>query len=110
MPRVSNKQNGKVFEVKAGDILYDALDDQGSTLPHGCLSGSCGACRIEVHKGKENLDPIGFIEKNTVDSIKDYVKKSLMDPEINLREIRLSCRCKVMGDVEFSPYDKDKKK
>lgn len=67
MPRVSLTNTTKVFEVNEGEILYDALYDRGEELPHGCLSGSCGACRVEVTQGAENLQEAGYIEKNTLE-------------------------------------------
>lgn len=97
MPRVSIQGTDKSFEVKTDEIIYNALSDQGEELPHGCLAGSCGACRIEVLAGKENLHPPGAIEQNTIEAIKLDLKL----PE-NI-EIRLSCRAKVIGDVSIKP-------
>ena len=90
MPIVSI--NGQTFEIKEGDTLFDALDAQGHTLPHGCLSGSCGACRINVLEGAENLQAASFIESGTVSDIaREYPDKE---------NIRLSCRAQIKaGDV-----------
>lgn len=109
MPKVTNKQNDKDFEVSTNSILYDALDDQGEQLPHGCLSGSCGACKVEILNGTDGLDEPGFIENNTLESIISYIKENNLDPDIDKKVLRLSCRAVVKGDVEFSPYIKDKK-
>ena len=82
------------FDVKLSAILYDELEHQGLVLPHGCLAGSCGSCRIHVTKGIENLSPMGPVEQDTVDHIKgSYPGK----------EVRLSCRAKVLGDVTITP-------
>ena len=82
------------FEVKLSAILYDELERQGLVLPHGCLAGSCGSCRIHVTKGIENLSPMGPVEQDTVDHIKgSYPGK----------DVRLSCRAKVLGDVTITP-------
>lgn len=82
------------YKVNLSQILYDELDRQGLQLPHGCLSGSCGSCRIHVIKGIENLSPMGVVETDTVDHIKSaYPGKT----------VRLSCRAKVLGDVEIIP-------
>lgn len=44
--------------------------------PHGCLSGSCGACRVEVTQGAENLQEAGYIEKNTLEAVvEEYTEK-----------------------------------
>jgi ferredoxin len=103
MPRVSIDGTDKTFEVKEGEILYDSLYDRGHELPHGCLSGSCGACRIEVISGKENLMASGVIEKNTIDSLKEEFTKVHGEEFVKGKEIRLSCRAKVLGDVNIRP-------
>lgn len=88
----SNKS--QLYKVNLNQILYDELERQGLVLPHGCLAGSCGSCRIHVDKGIENLSPMGVVETDTVDSIKNsYPGKT----------VRLSCRAKVLGDVEITP-------
>ncbi len=99
MPIVSIKDTEKVFEVNEGEILYDSLYDRGYSLPHGCLSGSCGACRIEVITGKENLLPAGIIEQNTIDALRDEFSQQYGENFIKDKEIRLSCRAKVSGPV-----------
>lgn len=101
MPKVSvNDQN---FEVGEGEILYDALCDRGLELPHGCLSGSCGACRVEVVEGIQNLQKPGLVEQDTVQSLKDEFKITYGDEFVANTEIRLSCRAKVLGDVKVRP-------
>ena len=103
MPRVSIDGTDKTFEVKEGEILYDSLYDRGYELPHGCLSGSCGACRVEVISGKENLMPAGVIEENTIDSLKEEFTKVHGEKFVSGKEIRLSCRAKVLGNVNICP-------
>ena len=101
MPRVSIADSSKTFEVSEGETLYNSLSDQGESLPHGCLSGSCGACRIEVISGKENLHPPSFIELNTIEALKEEFRETnAIEASC---EIRLSCRAKVLGDVVFRP-------
>lgn len=97
MPRVSIEGTNKSFEVKTEEIIYNALSDQGEELPHGCLAGSCGACRIEILHGKENLLTASVIEQNTIDSLRIELN---IEPS---KEIRLSCRAKVLGDVVIKP-------
>lgn len=103
MPRVSIKDTDKTFEVNDGEILYDALYDRGYELPHGCLSGSCGACRVEITSGKEHLQPPSVVESNTIDAIKEEFVKTEGSASIEGKEIRLSCRARVQGDVTFKP-------
>lgn len=101
MPRVSIEGTEKVFEVKEGGIIYDSLSDQGEDLPHGCLSGSCGACRIEITSGKENLQPAGIIESNTLESLQDEFLQKRGKEFVEGKTIRLACRAKVTGDISF---------
>lgn len=102
MPIVSIKDSNRTYEVKSGEVLYDALFDQGEELPHGCLSGSCGACRIEVTKGIENLLAPGVIEQNTIEALRAEFT-NIKGRDILDKTIRLSCRAKVFGDVVIIP-------
>jgi ferredoxin len=99
MPRVSFQDAQKDFEVNEGEVLYDALFDRGQNLPHGCLSGSCGACRVQITEGKENLQPPGVIEQNTISCLRDEFRQN-GSPEGDV-EIRLACRAKVTGNLSF---------
>jgi ferredoxin len=103
MPRVSIDGTEKVFEVNEGAILYDSLFDQGEDLPHGCLSGSCGACRIEVVSGKENLQAPGVIESNTLEALKEEFTEKRGKDFTEGKTIRLACRAKVNGEICFKP-------
>ena len=108
MPKITVTDTGEEFDVPTGTILFDGIAECGVELPHGCLSGSCGACRITVVKGAENLTAATLIESNTIEAIKDeYAKKE----GVNFLEgkiIRLSCRAKVTGDVDFYPMARKK--
>lgn len=103
MPRVSIKDTTKSFEVGKDEILYDSLYDRGEELPHGCLSGSCGACRVEVTAGKDNLQAPGVIEQNTIEALRDEFSQTHGPDFVKDKEIRLSCRAKVLGDVTIIP-------
>jgi len=98
MPIVSLSDKNLEFEVKENDILFDALDNQGEQLPHGCLAGSCGACRINVIKGAENLKMPSEIEKNTIESIRQNYERIHGPGSADDKNIRLSCRARVLGD------------
>lgn len=103
MPIVSIFDTTKTYEVKEGEILYDALFEHGKVLPHGCLSGSCGACRVEIIEGKDNLQAPGVVEQNTVDALKDEFLRTKGIDFVNKKEIRLSCRAKVLGNILINP-------
>jgi len=103
MPTVSIHGSKQTFHVSENSILYNALADQGLNLPHGCLAGSCGACRMNVVKGSENLAPPSAIEQNTLEAIADELRATLGEHEVSKMNLRLSCRAKVIGDVEIKP-------
>jgi ferredoxin len=82
------------FSVELNRAIYDELERQDLKLPHGCLAGSCGSCRIQVISGSENLAPMGAVEADTVAHIEgNYPGKT----------VRLSCRAKILGDIEIAP-------
>lgn len=83
--------NNKAYEVTEGGILYDELEKQNLLLPHGCLAGACGACKVEIISGAKNLSTPGAVESDTLSHIKD-----------GDRTIRLACRAKVLGDLTIS--------
>lgn len=101
MHRVSFKDKSETFIVKDKEILFDALDNHGEQLPHGCLAGSCGACKIEITTGAENLKEPSEIEKNTIEAIRQNYERIHGKGSANNKTIRLSCRAKVLGDIEF---------
>jgi len=92
----------KEFQVDTGDLIYDSLDNQGYKLPHGCLAGSCGSCRILILEGVENLAGTSVIEANTIENIvKDY-KQDKGEEFTKGRTFRLSCRARVSaGDIKI---------
>lgn len=78
------------IEIQTNGILYDELEKANIILPHGCLSGSCGACCIEILEGMENLSKPSTIEENTLSDLRR---------DKNIENIRLACRAKVLNDV-----------
>lgn len=103
MPTVSIKSKNQSFKVSQGEILFDALEKQGCELPHGCLAGSCGACRIEIVSGDELLSQPSEVEQNTIDSIKVNYARKHGEEFLKNKIIRLSCRAKIEheGDIEL---------
>lgn len=104
MPIVSIEGEDKTYEVNEKDIIFDALDSQGLKLPHGCLAGSCGACKIEIVEGKDNLKPASQVEQNTIESIKQNYDRINGEGSSEGREVRLSCRAKVLGDIKLKKF------
>ena len=99
MPTVSIKGENLEFQVKEKSIIFDALDDQGHELAHGCLAGSCGACRVLIADGAHNLSEPSLIEQNTIESILVNYRRIHGADWLKGKTIRLACRAKVLGDV-----------
>jgi ferredoxin len=90
MPTVSIKDadgNVKNFEADGQASIFDELQNLGFDLPHGCLAGSCSACKVYVLEGAECLSTPDPIESNTLSSLKSAYDKI---------PIRLSCRAKIL--------------
>ena len=82
------------FEVPGEKSLHQEIQNLGTELPFGCLAGSCGACRIEILEGIENLTSPSVIEKNTATHLAETMK---LDPD----KVRLACRAKANGPVRI---------
>lgn len=83
----------QAVECEKGQNLFQSFEENGIKLPHGCLSGSCGSCRIEILEGEENLSEPSFIEQDTL--------KSLASEYNDEKKLRLSCRAKINGPITF---------
>ncbi len=104
MPTVSvvrSTEEMAEFEIPSGEVLFDSLDNLGETLPHGCLAGSCGSCRILVIEGKENLSPPSAIEQDTINHIRISYGEKFGEAYLQGKTIRLSCRARVQGNVKI---------
>ena len=86
------------FQLENEEVLYDGLERQQLQLPHGCLAGACGACKVVILEGDQNLDRPSVIEQDTLDAI--YKN----NPHAHGKVIRLSCRAKVLGPIKATPF------
>jgi ferredoxin len=84
----------KSFEINEGETIFEGLERLGHILPHGCLAGSCGSCRVEVLKGSENLKIPGAVESDTITHLKNQLNRADAS-------IRLACRAKIIGEIEI---------
>lgn len=97
----------QVFEVEENRTIFDVAEDNKVELPHGCLAGSCGSCRIFILEGAENISPPSVIEENTIKNIAaDYKSQNIASPFGDEKKIRLSCRAKIngQGNIKISPF------
>ena len=91
------------FTIEKGDTLYEGLEKKGKILPHGCLAGSCGACKIIISENPHNLEEPDTIENNTLIAIYEN------NPHIQGKVVRLSCRSRIKGSVTISHFPHCKK-
>ncbi len=115
MPTVSVKEideNGEVLEkitfeseVLLGEVVYDELDKAGHQLPHGCLAGSCGSCRVQILEGAELLSPPAAIEADTIKHVTQNYNERLGEGYLQGTIIRMACRAKIQkeGKLIISP-------
>ncbi len=95
MFKVQNLSAHHTVNIRENESIFDGFSRDNQHLPHGCLSGSCGSCVIEIIDGAEQLTPPGIIEQNTLQAIKEA------HPQLMDKNLRLSCRAKVQGAVTF---------
>lgn len=88
-------QSIELDKVELQKTLYDLFDDQKIELPHGCLSGSCGACLVQICEGNEYLSAPNLMELETI-------KRSIPEHITSVAEkvFRLSCKLKLKPDVK----------
>ncbi len=91
--KYKNGDNIQEVECNIGQNLFQCFEEKGIKLPHGCLAGSCGSCKVEILEGMENISTAGVVEQDTLDTIKR--------DSPNLHHLRLSCRAKINGPVSF---------
>ena len=89
----TDDRTGASFEAAPGRSLLDAALEQGVDLPHGCRSGTCGACAVEILEGTENLVAPDPIEADSLERFR------MRDCE------RLACRACATGPVRLRPLD-----
>ena len=106
MPKVSLEEDDRTteFEVEEGEIIYHALERQGQKLPHGCLAGSCGSCRVLILKGEDDLQEPGYIESDTIKHLRETYSEKHGESFLKNKTIRLSCRAKTKNsDIIIKP-------
>ncbi len=106
MPKVSLEEDNitSTYEAEEDEIIYHALDRHGKKLPHGCLAGSCGSCRIIVLNGESNLKDPGYIETDTIRHLKESYQEKYGEDFLKNKTIRLSCRAKILkNEIKIKP-------
>ncbi|MDX1600494.1 MAG: 2Fe-2S iron-sulfur cluster-binding protein [Anaerolineales bacterium] len=78
------------FEVPEGKRLLKAIEDSGVDILHRCGGNArCTTCRVEFYAGEpQRMTTAEFMR---------------LEQEGLLGEARLSCQCKVEGDMHLKP-------
>ncbi|PIP89883.1 MAG: hypothetical protein COW01_06455 [Bdellovibrionales bacterium CG12_big_fil_rev_8_21_14_0_65_38_15] len=103
-----DQESSKNCTVNEGEILFDELEKQEIKLPHGCLAGSCGSCRVWVVEGADQLKEPSAIEQNTLDAITQTYNETVGSEFLEGKVLRLSCRARVQGSgkIVIAPLKK----
>lgn len=100
MPRVliaSGQGEPTVVEVAPGTTLFEAGAKIAAGIDTACVGkGTCGLCRVKIVAGAEHLNPYTDEERKHLGNV------------YHLTKVRLSCRCRVTGDVSIEIVRKKK--
>ena len=101
MPRVTIHQGeGEpiVVEVPEGTSLFEAGAKVSAGIDTACVGkGTCGLCRVKILAGAEHLPPYTAEERKHLGNV------------YHLTKVRLSCRCRLTGDVAIEIVRKKKR-
>ena len=87
-----------VIECAAGTTLFEAGAKVAAGIDTACVGkGTCGLCRVRITSGAEHLNPYTDEELRHLGNV------------YHLTKVRLSCRCKVSGDVAIEIVRKKKR-
>lgn len=108
--QVAEGTNLRKAAIEAGVNVHQGINGFGATLNrvlncHGF--GQCGTCRVNIVKGAENASEMGLMEKVRFRvPVPTPVTPLAFDPLPcmafigNEETMRLSCRTRIMGDME----------
>jgi len=104
MPKVTFVKEKKTIEVPAGANLRAEARKAGVEVYKGLHKylhcpgmGLCGSCRVYIKKGKDQVSSPGMVEKFTTKIANPEAQFAYLGHE---DELRLSCQCRVNGDIE----------
>ncbi len=98
--------SGRRGQVDEGTSIRGAARELGVEIESICAeNATCGKCMVLVEEGRfekynidskqENLSPVGIEERSYL----ERRPKLLKDKGWKIGQVRLSCQCKVLGDV-----------
>jgi len=90
MPAITIKSGDTttVVDCLEGSTLFEAGAKISAGIDTACVGkGTCGLCRVKIVAGAEHLTPFTEEERKHLGNV------------YHITKVRLSCRCKVSGDV-----------
>jgi len=95
---IDSPEEFQELEIELEQTIFDECEKSGLPLPHGCLAGSCGSCRVDILEGSEFLKAPSVIEQNTIDALKIELIEKYGEASVLSKKIRLSCRARMIKD------------
>lgn len=91
---------GRVFKVRAGDVLLDGALANGVEIPHDCRAGTCGTCLVQVKKGQTVCG-----ETHTRGMVHACQARVVSDLEVDMEDVPEidTARARLVGLRELAP-------
>jgi len=91
---------GRVFRVRAGDVLLDGALANGVEIPHDCRAGTCGTCMVQVVKGQTVCG-----ETHTHGMVHACQARVVSDLEVEMEDVPEidTARARLVGLRELAP-------
>lgn len=68
LPHATLCPEGAVIEAKTGELVLDALLENGIEIEHACeKSCACSTCHVVVREGFDSLEPADDLEEDQLD-------------------------------------------
>jgi CDP-4-dehydro-6-deoxyglucose reductase len=83
MTKIVIKPDNISFDVESNETILDAALKQNLNLPHGCKSGTCGACKCKVISGDLRLEPYNKTVLSDYDKNQGYTLLCKAHPDSN---------------------------
>jgi len=91
---------GRVFRVRAGDVLLDGALANGVEIPHDCRAGTCGTCMVQVVMGQTVCG-----ETHTQGMVHACQARVVSDLEVEMEDVPEidTTRARLVGLRELAP-------
>lgn len=99
MAKLSMDGISREFSLTGKQTIFNALRKQGLELDHGCLAGSCGACRVIITKGEDYLEEPGIMEAGTLQGLAVNYERIFGKGSSEGIHMRLTCSTRLNKDA-----------